>query len=248
MSNPTLELMMNRRSVRAFTGASIPEADLETILRAAQQAPTSVNGQQISLVVIRDREKLKRIAELSGGQAHIAQADCFIAIVVDFQRPAEGVRSTGKQQVIEQYAEGILVGAVDAGIMLQALQTAAESLGYGTTAIGGIRRDPAAMIALLGLPDKTYPIVGTTLGVPTPEALSEAKPRVSLKSFAMQERYDLETVKQGVHTYEATLRTWLNAKGHREAPAYGAATAAYYCRVSRTIAATMAQQGFAFKD
>ena len=164
MSNPTLELMMNRRSVRAFTGASIPEADLETILRAAQQAPTSVNGQQISLVVIRDREKLKRIAELSGGQAHIAQADCFIAIVVDFQRPAEGVRSTGKQQVIEQYAEGILVGAVDAGIMLQALQTAAESLGYGTTAIGGIRRDPAAMIALLGLPDKTVSIPSVRFG------------------------------------------------------------------------------------
>lgn len=249
MSHPTLELLEQRRSVRQFSGAPVHEDHLQAILRAAQQAPNSVNGQQISLVVTRDKAQIRRIAEIAGGQPQVANADVFITIVVDFQRPAEAARLGGADLVIDQSAEGIVVGAVDVGIMLQAIQTAAAAFGYGSTAIGGIRRNVAAMVELLGLPAKTFPIVGTTLGVMSAEDQGSSKPRVPLDSFAMFEKYDLAAVKQGVTTYDAQLRHWWDKQGLPEMPSYALSTAGYYKQVYfPTIASDFARQGFQFKD
>lgn len=58
--NKVIEQLQNRRSVRNFTGEKVKDEDLELILRTAQRAPSSVNGQQISLIVTRDKEKLKK--------------------------------------------------------------------------------------------------------------------------------------------------------------------------------------------
>ncbi len=65
--NQVIEQMKNRRSVRGFSGESVKDEDLKEILVAAQQAPSSVNGEQISLVVIRDKDKIAKIAEIAGG-------------------------------------------------------------------------------------------------------------------------------------------------------------------------------------
>lgn len=84
--NKVIEQLQNRRSVRNFTGEKVKDEDLELILRTAQRAPSSVNGQQISLIVTRDKEKLKKIAEICGGQGHIANSDVFITILIDYHR------------------------------------------------------------------------------------------------------------------------------------------------------------------
>ncbi len=142
--NTIIEQQLNRRSVRDFSGEAVKAEDLTRILQAAQQAPTSINGQQISLVVTRDKDTIQKIAELAGGQPQVAGADVFVTVVVDYHRPASAMDAIDQSLVINQSAEGLMVGAVDAGIMLNAVQTAAESLGYGTTAIGGIRANPEA--------------------------------------------------------------------------------------------------------
>lgn len=152
MENPTLTQLQNRKSIRHFTGEAISEEDLETIFKTAQRAPTSINGQQISLVYTRDKTKLENIAELCGGQTHIAEADVFVGIIIDFNRTSAIVESVGRNHIIEQSAEGIIVGAIDAGIMLSHLQSAAEALGYGTTCIGAVRKNSPAFTKLFNLP------------------------------------------------------------------------------------------------
>ena len=84
--NEIIKQLQNRRSVREFTGEKIKEEDLKTILATAQRAANSVNGQQTSLIVIKDKEKLAKIAELCGGQKHIAEAGAFVFVLVDFHR------------------------------------------------------------------------------------------------------------------------------------------------------------------
>ena len=81
--NELIKQLQNRRSVREFTGEKLKEEDLQTIVETAQRAANSVNGQQTSLIVIRDKEKLAKIAELCGGQQHIAQAEAFIFVLID---------------------------------------------------------------------------------------------------------------------------------------------------------------------
>lgn len=248
MSNAVIQQLLNRRSIRQFSGEPVREEDLQLILKAAQQAPNSVNGQQVSLIVTRDKDTIRKIAEIAGGQPQVAGAEVFITLVMDFNRTAEAAALAGEKHLIERSAEGIVAGAVDIGIMLQALQTAAESLGYGTTPIGGIRRDPGAMIELLGLPAKTFPLVGTTLGVPA-ATRPQVKPRVPLDSFAMNERYDAAKVSAGIRQYDVTLRQWWDEQGLGTMPTYSTSTASYYKTVYfPTIAADLTRQGFLFAD
>ena len=61
--NELIKQLQNRRSVREFTGEKIKEEDLKTILATAQRAANSVNGQQTSLIIIKDKEKLQNFAE-----------------------------------------------------------------------------------------------------------------------------------------------------------------------------------------
>ena len=118
--NEVIKQLQNRRSVREFTGEKIKEEDLKTILATAQRAANSVNGQQTSLIVIKDKEKLAKIAELCGGQKHIAEAGAFVFVLVDFHRGVYAANSIGKRNIGPKSADGVLVGAVDAGIKLVA--------------------------------------------------------------------------------------------------------------------------------
>lgn len=250
MENQTLTQLQNRKSIRHFTGDAVSQADLETIFKTAQRAPTSINGQQISLVYTQDKEKLAQIAKLCNEQAHIATADVFVGIVIDFNRTSAIVESVGKHHIIEQSAEGIMVGAIDAGIMLAQLQAAAEALGYGTTAIGAVRKESDAFIKLFNLPQKTFIAVGCTIGVPTEKAKNAPlKPRVALETFVMKERYESEKVRQGALAYEETLKTFRDKTGSGSMPTYAEITSSYYADIYyRKTAKSLVAQGFAFKD
>ena len=248
--NPTIKQLSSRKSIRQFTGQSVSNEDLELIFKTAQRCPTSINGQQISLVYTRDKDKIKQITQLCGGQEQVATADVFIAIVVDFNRTIFAVEQAGEKHLIDQSAEGVLVGAVDAGIMLNAIQVSAEALGYGTTAIGAVRNDPEAMIKLLGLPAKTFPIVGTTIGVATKEAKeAPLKPRIPMESFVFENTYDDKKVKDGVLQYEKEMKKYREDHNMNYLQSYCEQTAHYYKNIYfRKIAEYYKKQGFEFKD
>ncbi len=250
MKNQTIKQLQNRKSIRQFTGEPVGEEDLELIFKTAQRAPTSINAQQISLVYTRDKEKLKRISELCGGQTHIATADVFVGIVIDFNRTNTIVESVGKKHVIEQSAEGIMVGAIDAGIMLSFMQTAAEALGYGTTSIGAVRENSDTMIELFNLPPKTFLAVGCTIGTPTESAQNAPlKPRIPVKSFAMEDSYDNDKVKEAVLEYDKTFKTFRDATGSSSMPSYAEMTSNVYSNIYyRKTGKVLQAQGFAFKD
>lgn len=248
--NITLKNLQSRKSIRNFTGEHVNDGDLKVILETAQRAPTSINGQQISLVYTKDKATIEKIAQIAGGQPQIASADVFVTVVIDYHRTFSAMESVGKKHVIEQSAEGIMVGGVDAGIMLAYIQTAAESLGYGTTAIGGIRQNPAELIKLLNLPPRTFPIVGTTIGVATQEAKnSSLKPRIPFESFAMQEKYDAKKVTEGALQYDKILREFRDKTGTAGLPSYIESISNTYSKIYyRDTGKTLQAQGFVFKD
>ena len=55
--NDTLSVIKNRRSVRLFTDHPVSDADLQTILRAANQAPSAHNQQSWRFIVLRGKKK-----------------------------------------------------------------------------------------------------------------------------------------------------------------------------------------------
>ena len=250
MENQTIKQLQNRTSIRDFTGDRVSDEDLDLILRTAQRAPTSINAQQISLVYTRDKAKIKQIAEFAGGQKQIAIADVFVAIVIDFNRTNHAAIATDRTQIVEKTAEGILMGAVDAGIVLNHLQSSAEALGYGTTAIGGIRANSDKMIELFGLPKKTFVAVGSTIGVPTQNAKNAPlKPRVQFDSFAMEETYDEQKVKDGAYAYNKEFKEFRDKTGSGTLPTYFEITSSSYEKsYYRKTGKVLEDQGFKFSD
>jgi nitroreductase len=74
----------------------------------------------------------------------------FIAVIPDLYKTGLGVKRAGAEQVFQRSLEGIMAAVNDAGIAMATLMTAARAFGLGVVPIGGIRRDPQAMIDLLG--------------------------------------------------------------------------------------------------
>ena len=63
MKNETIELLYNRKSVRAYEKREIPEEDVQKILRAAIEAPTAGNMTLWSAIRVTDEAKKKRLSE-----------------------------------------------------------------------------------------------------------------------------------------------------------------------------------------
>ncbi len=75
-----LECLKTRRSVRAYTTDPVPTPIIEDLIDCARLAPTAMNRQPWSFVVVRDQATRARIAELTGHAAFLAQAPVCIAV------------------------------------------------------------------------------------------------------------------------------------------------------------------------
>ena len=84
--NAVLETMLGHRSVRAYLPDALAPGVLETLVAAAQSAPTSSNLQAWSVVAVQDPERKGRLADLSNSQRFIRQAPLFLCWVADLSR------------------------------------------------------------------------------------------------------------------------------------------------------------------
>jgi FMN reductase (NADPH) len=201
-TSPTIELLAQHRSVRALTDDPVPPAAVEAVVVSAQRAATSSNLQMWSVVAVTDAEKRARLSTLCGNQAHVARAPVVLVWCVDLHRLDVACNLRGYTQVTD-YVENFLVGAVDTAIAAQNAVAAAESLGLGACYIGAIRNQPDEVIALLGLPRLTYPLVGLTLGWPA--QTPAVKPRLATEAVLHWETYNPDSIDFLLHEYDLRM-------------------------------------------
>jgi nitroreductase len=201
MENPTLDLIHAHGSVRRYLADPVPDTVLETIVSAAQRASSSSNLQAWSVIVVTDEDRRKKLAELCGNQAHIAEAPFFLAWCADLARLDRVCEIRGYAQETG-YVENFLVAAVDAAIAAQNAALAAESLGLGICYIGSIRNNLREVIELLGLPQHVFPITGMTVGYPARPA--KIRPRLPLAAMMHREKYNSNQDK-ALRQYDRTM-------------------------------------------
>lgn len=187
-----LNILENRKSIRDFKEEKVKEEDLKKIVEVALRAPTYANTQVVSLVVVKDEKRKEELAKLSGNQKHMIDASAVIVVVMDFYRSKKLLEDMNENLGIINDVESLLVGSIDAGLVLSQLQTAAHTLGYGTTVIGGIRLNSDKVIELLNLPKYTYPVIATTIGVPKDNLPKTKLPRLDIDGTVFYETYDKE--------------------------------------------------------
>jgi nitroreductase len=213
--NAVLENLLSHRSVRAFRPDTLQEGVLETLVAAAQSAPTSSNMQSWSVVAVRDPDRKARLAELSARQGFIRQAPLFLAFLADTSRLDRLGQREGQALEGLQYLESFLVAAVDAALAAQNAVVAAESLGLGTVYVGGLRNRPEEVAAELGLPPGVMAVFGLAVGVPDGQVQTAIKPRLPQSLVLHHERYAVSADAEAaqVAAYDTALAGFSESQG-----------------------------------
>lgn len=241
--NKTINTIKDHRSIRDFEKKDIDEGVLKEIIISAQSMPNSINGQQTSIIVIKDQEKRNKIAEIAGGQPWIKQAPVFLLFITDFYKTDIAAKKNDVKQVIHESVEGTLVGAVDVGLNMGAAIIAAESLGLGIVPIGGIRNAPEEMIELFDLPDQTFPIAGLSIGYP--KSKPKKKPRLPLETFSHKETYNTNKIIKTIDSYDLLMEKYYKSIDREDSGNWSKRTSSIYKSVYfPKVHPVMNKQGF----
>ncbi|WP_028974207.1 NADPH-dependent oxidoreductase [Spirochaeta cellobiosiphila] len=241
--NSTIDTIKNHRSIRSYTDQAVDDKMIDEILAAAQAMPNSINAQQTSVIVVKNLETRKKLAELSGGNPWIVEAPVFLVFIADFYKTDLSVTKNQATQVIHESIEGTVVGAVDAGLNLGGAIVAAESLGLGIVPIGGIRRNPQGVIDLLNLPEKTFPLCGLAIG--HPKGSSDKKPRLPMRTFRHDEVYNADILPEAIEEYDEKMEAYYKEIGREQSGNWSKLNARLYQMVYYPeVYPTMVKQGF----
>jgi len=229
MMNETIKTIQNHRSIRKFLDKNLEEPIIDQIIKCAQSMPSSINGQQTSIIVVRDKERKAKLAELAGGQPWINAAPVFLVFVMDFYKTNLAAQKNHLKQIIHESVEGTIVGTFDGGLAMGGALIAAESLGLGVVPIGGIRQNPAEVIELLKLPEYTYPLAGLAIGYPSDR--SQKKPRLPFDTFKHEETYNKESLMVDIDEYDLTMEQYHEEIGREQGVNWSGYTANIYQHV-----------------
>jgi FMN reductase [NAD(P)H] len=242
--NQTIHSMNNHRSIRKFLDKPIDDSILNEIIKATQSMPTSNNGQQVSIIIVRDKNIKSKLSELSGNQPWINKAPVFMVFIVDFYKSYLGALKHKREQIIQNSVEGIATGILDSGIALGGAIVAAESLGLGTVAIGGVRQGASEVIRLLNLPQYTLPINGLCIGHIAD--MSTQKPRLNITTFAHHDSYHMEHLASDIDKYDLVMQDYLVSCGRSQEIDWSNHTSNIYKNHFGYLKSVLLEQGFDF--
>lgn len=209
--NPVIESLLKHKSIRKYKNQPIEDEKLELIIKSAQAAPSWCNGEQVSIIVIKEQATKDKIKDLCWGQKYIGECPAFLVFCADFYRCSLAFEKAGKsKEDFEKYVKNIdtvFIGCHDVGIAMQNAVVAAESLGLGTVDIGAIRVKSLEITKELNLPKYVIPICGLCIGYP--DANPGIKPRIPMSGVCFNEKYDTEKAKAGIEEYDKILNKYL---------------------------------------
>ncbi len=149
-----MEVIAARKSVRGYTDKDIEEEKFTKIFESARMSPSWANKQCWSYILVRDKEK---ITKLAGGLVNSWMKHAK-AIIVACGDP----KKSGSRNGMDYYL-------VDVAISMEHLVLAAADLGLGTCWIGGF--DEAKVKQILDIPEKIKVVALTPLGYPSVEGV-----------------------------------------------------------------------------
>jgi nitroreductase len=180
---------------------------IELLVAAAQSAPSSSNLQAMSIIVVEDRDRMRRLSKLAAGQRHVAEAPLLLMFIADLSRLREiCTRLTGSAEGLD-YVETFIVALTDAAFAAQNTLVALESLGLGGCYIGAMRNHPREVAAELGLPPGAFAVFGLTIGYPDPAVETGVKPRLAQQIVLHRERYH-HADSTDIASYDETMRAF----------------------------------------
>jgi nitroreductase len=173
--NETIELLLNRKSVRAYEERAISPEVKDTILAAALRAPTAGNMMLYSIIEVADPVAKQTLVKTCDNQPFIARAPLVLLFLADYTRWHDYFVACGVEELCARAGapmrtpeEGdLFLACCDALIAAHTAVTAAEALGVGSCYIGDIMENDEIHRELFDLPRYAFPISLVCFGYPT---------------------------------------------------------------------------------
>ncbi len=170
--NPIVDAMLQRKSIRKYTGQMPGDEVIETVVRVGQQAPFAY--QLGSLLLCRDRH------------TNPFHAPLLFSICVDLHR-FELIMAKRGWQAGSNDLSLMVLGIQDASLMAENMVIAGESLGLGSCFLGAWPYRVRKIREEYNLPERVFPLVGLTMGYPAENP--PVRPRYPLSYHLFEGRY-----------------------------------------------------------
>jgi nitroreductase len=196
--NQVMEVLMKRRSIRAYEDREIPAEVRSEILKATLRAPTAGNLMLYSILEITDQSIKDKLAITCDNQPFIARAPLVWIFLADYQRWYDYFLASGVQEIckeknlplVKPEEADLFLACCDALIAAQNAVIAAESFGIGSCYIGDIMEQYETHCEMLSLPQYVFPIGMLVFGYPTQQQKDrEYTTRFDEKFILFKNRY-----------------------------------------------------------
>jgi nitroreductase len=181
------DLMMKRRSVRVFEDQEISESIIEQLVDVANQAPTGGNIQPLSIILVRNPEGRKKLAELSGGQPWVEKAPLTMIFCLDFHRIKKWAELCQTDFSGERAVNHFLIAYADLMVAAQNVVILAESFGLGSVYIGSIQHEIDETRHFFEIPEYVLPMMLLSIGYP--KSIPQSIPKLKKEVMVHHEKY-----------------------------------------------------------
>jgi len=171
-TNPTIDYMLNRKSIRKYKNEVPADDILEAVVRAGQQAPFAF--QTCSLFLCRNEKK------------HPYKAPWMFTVCVDSHKFELIMAKRDWKMVINNLAY-LLLAMQDAAYVAENMVIAAESFGLGSCYIGQAPYVADKIAEEYDLPQRVFPLVQLVMGYPAEDP--PPRPRFPLDFFLFEDKY-----------------------------------------------------------
>jgi len=195
----TLAAMLSRRVCRTYADRPVSADLMQVLFAAAFSAPSKSDLQQASVVRVVDAVKRATLQGWLASMPWIAGAPQLMIFCGDNRRTRRIAELRGKP-FPNDTLDMFMNAAVDAGIVLQAFITAAESAGLGCCPVSLVRDRAQELAQLLELPKYVFPVAGLTVGYPA--APGEISMRLPLSVTVHTDRYDERAFEPELEAYD----------------------------------------------
>ena len=149
-----LEIIKNRRSIRAFKKQDIPQDIIAELLEAARWAPSAGNVQPWAFVVVSSQKMKQSLSMAAFGQTDLEEAPVVIVVCADEKRAEQSYGVRGKSLFCLQ----------DTAAAAQNILLTAYSLGLGSCWVGAFNEDEVRRV--IKAPKEMRPIALIPIGYP----------------------------------------------------------------------------------
>lgn len=138
-----IDNILNRRAIRKYTDQQVSQEQLDTILKSAIYAPSTLNKQAWE---IRAVQNPGIIAEINKRFLAFAQGKEFQGSAARYREPGFSISHNAPTLIVIATEKGLAHAKLDAGIALQNILLSANAIGLGTCPLG-------TLVHILNLPE-----------------------------------------------------------------------------------------------